>query len=108
MTSEERGDVLLRAVTVALASGVTPRLAASVRNYARRSRARRDIVQDVVKNLMELVRDAPPNDMTLAKRSCQVADWAIEAYYEPESARAAEWTERIRPLPDEDSKMWRR
>jgi len=71
----------------------------SVRNYAKRSRARGDTVQEVIKVLEDLVRDAAPTSTTLAKRSCEVAEWAIQAYFEaPSSTHAAAWgAELIRP-----------
>jgi hypothetical protein len=108
MTSKEGAGVPRRGVAAALARGVTPRVATSVRNYAKRSRAHGDTVQDVVKNLMELVRDATPNEAILAKRSCEVAEWAIAAYYEPESMGVAAWTDAIRPGSDRDYSVWRR
>ena len=108
MTSEGAAGVRGRGVAAALARGVMPRVETSIRDYAKRSRAHGDTVQDVVKNLMELVRDATPNDAMLAKRSCEVAEWAIAAYYEPESTGVTAWTQAIRPRPDRDSIVWRR
>jgi hypothetical protein len=71
-----------RPVANALARGSGPGLAASVRTYARRSRATGDTVQDVVRVLMDLVRDAIPESASRTKRSCEVAEWAIAAYFE--------------------------
>jgi hypothetical protein len=103
-------DSSRRGVASALARESTIDLAVCVRSYARRARADGDIVQDVVKCLMDLVRDATPDDGTLAKRSCMVADWAIAAYYdEPESVPVAAWrTEAIGPRVYRDSSASRR
>jgi hypothetical protein len=64
---------------------------ASVRDYAKRSRARGDTVQEVVKVFEDLVRDAAPSSPKLAKRSCEVAEWAIQAYFEAPSSHVAAW-----------------
>jgi hypothetical protein len=89
-------DIPWRRVASALAQESALLLTTSVRNYAKHSRAHGDTVQEVVKVLEGLVRDAAPQSATLAKRSCEVAEWAIEAYFEEPSIRVATWrTESI-------------
>ena len=92
-------DIRWRGVAAALAQESRLLLAPSVRNYAKRSRAHGDTVQEVVKVLEDLVRDAAPESATLAKRSCEVAEWAIEAYFEEPSIHVATW--RAESIPPE-------
>jgi hypothetical protein len=107
--SRVNDDTLRRGVATALARGSTIGLAASVRIYARRGRANGDTVQDVVKCLMDLVRNATADDGTLAKRSCAVAEWAIAAYYnEPQIPVATRRIEAIEPRVHRDSSASRR
>lgn len=81
-----------RNVENALAQESTPQLAESIRIYARCSRANGDSVQDVLEVLMNLVRDSTPQTRSLAKRSCEVADVAVAAYFsEPVSTPAGIW-----------------
>ncbi len=83
-------DISGYGVATALAQQSPLLLANAVRTYAKQSRAHGETVQAVIKCLMDLVRDAAPGSRTLAKRSCEVAEWAIEAYFEEPSWRPAE------------------
>jgi hypothetical protein len=102
-------DIPWRDVATALAQKSPRLLTTSVRDYARSSRAHGATVQEVVKVLEDLVRDAAPESTTLAKQSCEVAEWAIQAYFEvPASMHVAIWgTEPVPPeiySPFEQSK----
>lgn len=80
-------DLPLRDAAAALAGQSARLLPRSIRSYARRSRAIGVTVHDVVKNLIDVARDASPDDPTLARRSSDIAQCAIEAYFEaPDSA----------------------
>ena len=84
-------EVLRQNVAVALAQE-SLQAAESVRTYARYSRAKGDSVQEVVEVLMQLVRETTPTTKSLPKRSCEVADWAIDAYLgvsEPRHSRVS-------------------
>jgi len=39
-------------------------------------------VQDVVQRLMEVVRETTTDPAVLARRSSEVAGWAVDAYYD--------------------------
>lgn len=82
-------DIPWRGVATALARKSPLLLTTAVRNYAKRARAHGATVQQVVKVLEDLIRDAAPESTTLAKRSCEVAEWAIEAYFEELSIHVA-------------------
>lgn len=108
--SPSHADISRHAVATALTVGHRPRLTVAIRNYVRRSRAHGDTVQQVVKDLMGLVHDESPGDGALAKRSSEVAQCAIDVYYEePELLRAAARdTDAIRFDGDPDSSTWSR
>lgn len=85
-------DIPRQNVVAALAQESMPHLAESIRTYARRARANGDSVQEVLEVLMNLVPDATPDTTSLARRSCEVADCAIAAYFgEPEPTPARKW-----------------
>lgn len=73
--------LLRQNVVIALAQESSQCVAESVRIYARRARANGDSVQEVLEVLMHLVRDAAPQSRSLSSRSCEVANWAIAAYF---------------------------
>jgi hypothetical protein len=80
----------LRRVADALARGSIAQLIASVRSYTSRSRAHGDSVEIIVKRLMDVVDTATSDQTILAKRACEVAGCAIDAYFE-DSASPRGW-----------------
>lgn len=77
-----RDDGLRRAVAAALAQESSLRLAESIRVYASQSRASGDSIHQVLDVLMNLAQSTIPKDVSLAKWSCDVAEWAIAGYFE--------------------------
>jgi len=82
-----RDDTSWCAVAAALAHESSLRLAESVRTFASQSRARGDSINEVLEVLMDLVRETTPQNASSAKRSCDVAEWAIAGYFEGEERR---------------------
>jgi hypothetical protein len=86
------GDVPSRDVATALTQESRLVLATSVRSYAKRSRAHGDSVQEVVKVLEGLMRESAPESGSPSTRAFEVAEWAIEAYFEaPASIEVSTW-----------------
>jgi hypothetical protein len=79
----------------ALAHESSLSLAESIRTFASQSRAKGDSIHDVLGLLMRLAQQSTPRDATVAKRSSDVAEWAIAGYFEERvSMRTALWHAR--------------
>ena len=91
------GDRLRLAVAAALAEAHSLSLAESIRTYASESRANGDSIHEVLDVLMNLTRHTTPTNASSAKRSCDVAEWAIAGYFEDRlSMRTAIKRARVR------------
>jgi len=89
------GEARRRIVADALAQEHSLRLAESIREYASESRANGDSIHEVLDVLMTLTRDTTPTDTSSAKRSSEIAEWAIAGYFEErQSIRVAIWRAR--------------
>ena len=87
-----RSDTLRLTVAAALAQESSLRLAESIRTYASQSRANGDSIHEVLDVLMKLACETTPQNVSSAKRSSDVAEWAIAGYFEErESMRTAIW-----------------
>ena len=94
-TMERNAGSLRRTVADALTQESSLRMAESIRTYASQSRANGDSIHEVLEVLMELARETTPPNASSAKRSCDVAEWAIAGYYdERESIRDVLWRAR--------------
>lgn len=92
-----RSDTLRLTVAAALAQESSLRLAESIRVYASQSRANGDSIHEVLEVLMKLASETTPQNASAAKRSSDVAEWAIAGYFEErESVRTAIWRARGR------------
>jgi len=87
-----RSDTLWLTIAAALAQESSLRLAESIRTYASQSRANGDSIHEVLDVLMKLACETTPQNVSAAKRSSDVAEWAIAGYFEErESMRTAIW-----------------
>ena len=75
-------ETLRRITAAALAHEPSLRLAESIRTYASQSRANGDSIHEVLEVLMNLARDTAPQNASSAKRSCDIAEWAIAGYFD--------------------------
>jgi hypothetical protein len=79
-------DMSLTVAAAALAGTSARFLPRHIRSYTKQSRAMGVSVQDTVKNLVDLAREANPDDPELARRSSEIAQCAIDAYFEAPEA----------------------
>lgn len=89
------GEARRRIVADAMAQERSLRLAEWIREYASESRANGDSIHEVLEVLMTLARDTTPTNTSSAKRSSEIAEWAIAGYFEDsQSIRVAMWCAR--------------
>lgn len=96
-TRSPGSDSLRQFVAAALAEESSLSLAESIRTYASESRANGESIHEVLEVLMNLARDTTPKNASPAKRSCEIAEWAISGYFEqPQSMYGAIRSARVR------------